>query len=436
MVLALKTHLHTLGFYPKFNPVVVKALITMPPKKTGAAPTRVSTRNKVKTTGASNATTQQKLDHAIDEDVKADAGTKRNKDEAELDEGSVKNHATRTQDTAAPKDAEGEEPATKKAKVSDVQEKNDEMTHDDADLIAEPTNGILERGHVYFFYRTKVNLATGGTTPTSIDDVAKFHFLLLPRPDNNVKSKNQKQPFRFCVVGKKRLPDPLKGKREVFWSTVEKVGKDLATEKLGDAEGGLGERNYSTKTRGDRHVDPARVTGRGHYALFSPKPDTPSQRAVHLVYFLTHPAEADLGDVQRELSIYSSGSLIIQVRNPTSSQNPPGVGLSPNKRADYPEEVIEHKFGGDADHGASCGRKFIAPNPVGLLDFVGTEMLLIGEKRDAEEVLKDGGEGIVEEAMEQDAEQDAEEMKPEDVLKELRLDEETFPCDVLEGDWL
>ncbi|KAG8988678.1 hypothetical protein FRB93_004013 [Tulasnella sp. JGI-2019a] len=196
--------------------------------------------------GASNSATetQQKLYDAMDEDVKADAGTKRNKDEAELDEGKKKDHSTRTQDRAAPKDTKGEEPATKKAKVSDAQEKNDEITHDGANLIAEPTNGILE---------------PEATLP-------------------------------ILVVGKKRFPDSSKGKREVFWSTVKKVGKDSVKEKLGHAEGALGERNYFIKTRGDRH--------------------TPSQRAAHLIYFLTNPAEADLGCMQRELSIYSSGSQV------------------------------------------------------------------------------------------------------------------------------
>lgn len=55
--------------------------------------------------------------------------------------------------------------------------------------------------------------------------------------------------------------------------------------------------------------------------------------------------------------------------------------------------MIEHNFGGDADRvgAGAAGRKFVAPNPVGLLDFVGTEMLLIGEGKDAEDVLKGDG---------------------------------------------
>ncbi|KAG9003662.1 hypothetical protein FRB94_002985 [Tulasnella sp. JGI-2019a] len=214
--------------------------------------------------GASNSATetQQKLDDAMDEDVKADAGTKRNKDEAELDEGRKKDHSTRTQDRAAPKDTKGEEPATKKAKVSDAQEKNDEITHDGANLIAEPTNGILE---------------PEATLP-------------------------------ILVVGKKRFPDSSKGKREVFWSTVKKVGKDSVKEKLGHAEGALGERNYFIKTRGMSILHGSLRGVTTHYS--PPIPKTPSQRAAHLIYFLTHPAEADLGCMQRELSIYSSGSQV------------------------------------------------------------------------------------------------------------------------------
>jgi len=187
---------------------------------------------------------------------------------------------------------------------------------------------------------------------------------------------------------------------------------------------------WEKRNSGNRHIEPARVAGRGHYALYSPKPRTPSQRATHLVYFLTHPAPEDLGDVQKELSIYPSGSFILQIRNPTSNQNPPNVGLSPSKRADYPETVIEKKFGGDADHAA--GRKFIAPNPVGLLDFEGTEMLIIPEKHKAEEILEEDAE----KEMERETGKDAEEMSVEDVLKELRLEEKTFPCNALEGDWI
>lgn len=226
----------------------------------GAAPTRSSARNKVKTSTSkavetSNGAVQQKLDDYMDEDVKAEAGTKRSKDEAELEDVNDDDDDDGNSKLEPPSAGEddGAEPATKKAKVSDDAKESgeDNSTTTVADLTREPTDGILERGHVYFFYRTKVEFSTDGTTPTSLDAVAKFHFLLLPRAAaSSPSTTKKKQPFRFCVVGKKRLPDPSKGKREVFWSTVEKAGDDFAKEELGEAEDGLGERNYSTKTRG------------------------------------------------------------------------------------------------------------------------------------------------------------------------------------------
>ncbi|KAG8871733.1 hypothetical protein FRB97_008338, partial [Tulasnella sp. 331] len=62
-----------------------------------------------------------------------------------------------------------------------------------------------------------------------------------------------------------------------------------------------------------------------------------------------------------------------------------------------------------------------------------TELLLIGEGKDVDEVLKD--EGDAEQDMEQDARQDAKDVSPEEGLAELRWDEETLPCDALEGNW-
>lgn len=77
--------------------------------------------------------------------------------------------------------------------------------------------------------------------------------------------------------------------------------------------------------------------------------------------------------------------MVSQIKNPHSS-NPPQAGLPAGKKADYGEDLIEEKFGGDADHGT--GKRFIAPNPVKLLDFENVEMLMIPEKHSAEEILE------------------------------------------------
>lgn len=111
----------------------------------------------------------------------------------------------------------------------------------------------------------------------SVDDVQRFHILLVPRPpdfstrpaSNTINADDEgdmsllsagadavpaaettgetKKHFRLISVGKKTLPDPEKGKgrKATFWATVATVGEDL--KKL---ESGLGGKEYQTKTRG------------------------------------------------------------------------------------------------------------------------------------------------------------------------------------------
>jgi len=148
---------------------------------------------------------------------------------------------------------EDSEPSTKKAKVDNEDQENEDPNaasskpakddQMDIDEDAEDTtlqNGILEKGHIYFFYRTKIDHGLDNP-PSSIDDIARLHILLVPRPSGESKGH-----FRIMVIGKKRLPDSSKG-REVFWGSVEKYGDDLEALQGND---GLGEKNYSTKTRG------------------------------------------------------------------------------------------------------------------------------------------------------------------------------------------
>jgi len=381
---------------------------------------------------------------AMDEDHKVDAGSKRKEDDVEPAEEEIEEepvskkakvgkdghaHAKKDDDGDDEDDDEPEEPKARSKKSRKASTSKPRTTkakskakddHEDVDMKDEQ-DGVLETGHIYFFYRPKVDIGPDDTC-SSLDDIAKFYFLMLPRGDSN-----SKQRFRLFVIGKKRLPDRARGGREVFWATLSSFGDDFAKFKAGDA---LGEKNYSTKTRGERHIEPARIAGRGHYALFSPHPNTPSQRATHLVYFLTHPSPNEVGSIQKELSIHESDSFIVQIKNPHAS-NPPQAGLPADKKADYGEELIEEKFGGDADHGT--GKRFIAPNPAGMLDFENTEMLLIPEKHDAEEILADEK---AEKELEKAASDDAEKLSSQSVLKELRLNEAAFPCDALEGEWL
>lgn len=140
--------------------------------------------------------------------------------------------------------------------------------------------GTIERGHIYFFYRPRVQMEEAH----SLDDVKNLHMLFVPRPpefamhvktsgskvdnedDEDVEMKvlapgadavpaheeldEPKKRFRLITVGKKQLPDPEqggsgKGRKETFWATVTSVGDDLHS-----LEQGLGEKTYETKTRG------------------------------------------------------------------------------------------------------------------------------------------------------------------------------------------
>lgn len=168
-----------------------------------------------------------------------------------------------------------QEPQQKKPKTESVHQAKRQFNRN--------VTGTIERGHIYFFYRPKVQLEEA----YSIDDVKNFHMLLVPRPpefcthaskdsgsqkiDNEPDENAEmhvvssgadaiptpathnvtKKHFRLIIVGKKQLPDPEsggkgKGRKETFWATVTSVGDDL--HKLQE---GLGEKSYETKTRGE-----------------------------------------------------------------------------------------------------------------------------------------------------------------------------------------
>ena len=62
----------------------------------------------------------------------------------------------------------------------------------------------------------------------------------------------------------------------------------------------------------------------------------------HFIYALELPQEP--GPVQQELNIEPEASYIFSVNNPEAS-SPPGVGLTPKQKVDYPER-LQAKFQG------------------------------------------------------------------------------------------
>ncbi|EAU86308.2 hypothetical protein CC1G_08032 [Coprinopsis cinerea okayama7 len=361
-----------------------------------------------------------------------------------------------------------EEPPKKKRATEQVAELEEaRRTASPRAKSAKPTSRAgrtIERGHIYFFYRPKVQLEEA----QSIDDVKNFHILLIPRPpvyasdDSNQESETKvdpsmteeaemkvlspgadavpapvtrrttKQFHRVISIGKKRLPDPENAgstgrRKETFWGVVTSVGDDLH----GLAEG-LGPKTYETKTRGTRHDAAARLVARGGYAIVNSEARTPSQRETHLGYHVSHPSKTEMGDVQAELGIHTSSSFVLQVKNPLAPSTNPQ--MSHSKQAEYPDWIMEKVFGTGGLRGREdYGLRFASCETPELLDAVGAQVLMIaarGGEEGLEISLGDGrGEALAESANEESK------REIDDVFKEIGLDTDIFTKETLEGEW-
>ncbi|RSH94616.1 hypothetical protein EHS25_004420 [Saitozyma podzolica] len=282
--------------------------------------------------------------------------------------------------------------------------------------LTEPKHGTLERGHIYFLYRPKID----ADEVESIDDISKFHILLLP------KSKDKGYSHRIIEVGKKKLPDPG-AKHQVIWGLVGGVGDDRS--KLKEASGAY---SYETKTRGTRHQPAARPAARGHYILHSPHDttaDDPSRDRqrdfrVYLAYALTTPAGDDFGSVQREFGIAHEDAIGLQVKDPDveSTNNPRAAGIPRDRRAQYPAS-LQSLF---------SGRRWIPSNPPSFLDYPGTELLLISHPHDLSEAFGPDGDKV-EKQLEGEAARD--EVGKSEAVKELGMSERDTEIEALEGEW-
>jgi hypothetical protein len=245
---------------------------------------------------------------------------------------------------------------------------------------------ILERGNLYFFYRP----SSRGGAPHSLIDVQRFHLVLSPEG---------KDRFRVLTVGKKRLPEPADD-AEKFWGYVERVADDPAAI---EEELGPGREERGGSGGGGIVRSPARPAGEGVYAVARHGNHT------HLLYALELPEEPD--EVQRELHIAKEGSFLLSIKNP-EAEAPPGVGLEPERKADFPPELQE-RFG---------SRRFLPAVPPDFLDHEGAELLLMGSAEDHE--------------LDVDLDPQRETEETADLFNELRLERESHPVEpLLAGKW-
>ncbi|CAO1632801.1 unnamed protein product [Parajaminaea phylloscopi] len=329
---------------------------------------------------------------------------------------------------------------------------------------------ILERGHIYWFYRPKVQPAgdekSDEPAAKSIDGTQNAHMLLLPKdsqsdtapakPEDQVpkdidskseqtgeKARRGGIGARLIRLGKKRMPEPTVAiengdqpggiggdSSETIWSVISDVAHSL--EALKDS---FAARHYSTRTAGDRVVQGARTAARGWYVLSLSHQEPPSARQVRLSYALSHPHdEGDFGPVQKELGLRKESSVALQMRNPTLASTGPGAppaGLDPSSRVELDKSELNETFGGDADKGTRYAR----PENIELLDRAGVELLLIKKKE--QEAEGDLGLGETHRAaLEKLAAADAKALSNMDVLASIRLDSQENPPDALEGDWI
>ncbi|KAK7057842.1 hypothetical protein R3P38DRAFT_3546747 [Favolaschia claudopus] len=343
-------------------------------------------------------------------------------------------------------DDDGAEPPAKRVKLETPEE---EIARKDAESPRLP--GTMERGHVYFFYRPRVQT----DEPSSLDDVKNLHMLLVPRPpkfsvaDHTTHKDHQQMTvltegadavpaaepldtsekhYRLITIGKKTLPDPdarRGGRKESFWATVTAVGDDL--DKL---ESGLGEKTYNTKTRGERHDPPGRLAARGCYAIVNNDAQKPSQETTYLGYSLSHPSPSDFGPVQEALGIHRASAFVLQVKNPEA----PG-GMTKND-IKYPPAVMEGVFGKGTRGREATGLRFAPCSKPQMLDYTGVELLLVavrGGEQGLEESLGEGrGEALT------DAGEQEEVLSVNEIFRELwgNSDDEGQIPEALNGEWI
>lgn len=311
-------------------------------------------------------------------------------------------------DEKAPKKAkkiatEAPQKKTKETKKEKGKKDTKHATRDDKPILHEAS--ILERGHIYFFYRPKVEHEEAH----NIDDVQRLYMIL--RPEHKT-GKN-----RMLLLAAKKLPDHAR-----HWAFVE-----LATDNIEDITNKLGPFEYSTKTLGERHVQGARPCGCGVYSIVHHLEGIyKSSTHTHLAYVLEVPSS--LGPVQHGFHIEREAEFIITVKNPKSSST--GQGLRNKERVEYPKE-LQDKFG---------DKKFIPVEPASLMDYNGAELILIGAKDSVVDLGK-VGEELEERAEKEEKKNDKKgdhgcNLAEEQVFHKMHMHHKDHPAEpLMEGTW-
>jgi len=281
---------------------------------------------------------------------------------------------------------------------------------------------IQEKGHIYFFYRPKVEHKEA----KSLDDVQRLEIVLTPgtvqlsagRKDTKGKQQSTSKLNRLLVVPRKVLP-PIKktGPRNKHMAMIYGVSNSL--QQLNEE---FRKETYQTKTRGERTLEAARPVGEGVYSVVE------HGRHTHLLYVLEMPSQ--IGEVQEAFNIEKEGSYIIAVKNPTMPPTPDSR-LEASPAADTVPQKLLDKFE---------DRKWATQDLPDILNYPGIWLLLLGASDDLKQEF---GENVkeIEDLEETDLKlfQKAHRNKKpleEKLFDELRLNRKEFPVDpLIKGTW-
>lgn len=199
--------------------------------------------------------------------------------------------------------------------------------------------GCSQKGHVFFFYRPRVQHKSAHT----IQEIQ--HFFLVLKALNKID-------YTLLIIGHKKMPettpyfafvDFVSNNRDALLNTLEK-------------------QTYETKTRGEREAPAVRCLGEGKYLLIEHEQHT------HFTYVLQKPNR--LGEVQKDFNLKESDDFLVSVKNP-QIPSPPHTGLSEAQKANYPQ-ALQNKF---------QDKHFIPLSPPEFLYYPGAEILFIGKTK-------------------------------------------------------
>ncbi|KAF9539623.1 hypothetical protein EC957_005178 [Mortierella hygrophila] len=393
--------------------------------------------------------------------------------EEEKDEGDTQAKAKKEEPQGNDKKAAKKEPHddddTKPTAV-----KKEEDTEDKKEILEIPQQMVVEKGHVYFFYRPKINVKQ---PPSGVDDVQKLYMLLSPddavgrvstsadskhdEPSSIEKSKddvdggdggkkvkkedeNEGALHRLLIIPRKALPVYDPNTSGGNWKGNNKPGSrnwafvDTASSNLATVESRLQEYTYATKTRGNRTQAAARFIAQARYEfiLDHVNPEHPQRQTSHFVYELEVPTTP--GAVQKAFKIENEGQFLVQVKNPriqTPATERGAVRYATLKgKAPQLPKHLQEKFKGVRKDEV----RYAPIDSSEFLDVVHVELVFLAAKRGAreefEELLKELEEEVEEDTAgwsesEGEGEGDGE-GGVEHVYKELELDEKTIPAAV------